>query len=192
MQGQRDSDLNEVGRRQAEAHGRLLAELAIDALYASPLRRVRETVGIIRRFVDLPVRFDERLKEWDCGDWSGQLRAEIETRWPEEWAALAADPYYYRGPGCENYPDMIARARPFVDELHAGQALRVAVVSHGMIGRVMVGILMNFNEAQMLGFRQPNDVVYRVKTAGAGADDDRPSVVYYDAGEGPLDGVVER
>jgi broad specificity phosphatase PhoE len=189
MQGQQDSDLNDLGRRQAEDHGRLLARVGVDALYVSPLNRARQTLAIVQRFVSLDARADDRIKEWNCGLWSGQLRADVRKRWPREWAALEADPYRYRGPGCENYPDMIARSRPFVDELLASPARRIAVISHGMIGRVMVGILLGFDEHGMLAFKQPNDVVYRVRLPGPGGASllDR-----FESGSGPFDGVVRR
>jgi len=189
MQGQQDSDLDDVGRRQAEEHGRLLARLGVDALHVSPLNRARQTLAIVQRFVALDARADERIMEWNCGLWSGQLRADVRKRWPREWAALEADPYHYRGPGCENYPDMIARSRPFVDELLASPARRIAVISHGMIGRVMVGTLMGFDESDMLAFKQPNDVVYRVRLRAAGGE---PLLDYYESGEGPIDGLVPR
>jgi broad specificity phosphatase PhoE len=193
MQGQANSDLDATGRSQAEEHGRLLAALDIEAIFASPLDRARQTAEIVRRHVDLDVRFDERIMEWDCGDWSGHLRVNVRQRWPVEWAALEADPYHYRGPRCENYPDMIARTRPFVDELLAHPARRIAVISHGMIGRVMVGLLMNFDEPAMLGFRQPNDVVYRVRLPGPGAlAPVEPILDRFVAGTGPITGVVER
>ena len=189
MQGQQDSDLNEVGRRQAEDHGRLLARLGLDALYVSPLNRARQTLAIVQRFVALDARADDRIKEWNCGLWSGHLRADVRKRWPAEWAALEADPYHYRGPGCENYPDMIARSRPFVDELLASPARQIAVISHGMIGRVMIGTLMGFGESEMLAFRQPNEVVYRIRLPDAG---DSPWLDYYESGDGPMDGIVPR
>lgn len=191
MQGQADSALDATGRRQAEEHGRLLAALEIETIFASPLARARQTAGIVRRYLDLDVSFDDRIMEWDCGDWSGHLRTDVRQRWPGEWAALEADPYHYRGPRCENYPDMIARTRPFVEELLAHPACRIAVISHGMIGRVMVGQLMGFDESEMLGFRQPNDVVYRVRLPDADGPAE-PVLDRFVAGTGPLPGVVER
>jgi probable phosphoglycerate mutase len=190
MQGQANSNLNEIGRRQAEVHGRFLAGCGIDAIYASPLDRARQTTAIVQRFVALDASFDARIMEWDCGEWSGHLRSDVAERWPAEWAALAADPYHYRGPGCENYPDMIARAGPFVDELLASEAERIAVISHGMIGRVMIGIVMGFDQAQMLSYKQPNDVVYRVLLGGA--DEGSARVDHFAAGTGPFAGVVPR
>jgi probable phosphoglycerate mutase len=190
MQGQKNSKLNAIGRSQAEAHGRLLASVGVDRLYCSPLERARQTAAIVRRFVDLEPACDDRIMEWDCGDWSGELRAEVKTRWPTEWTALEADPYHYRGPGCENYPDMIGRARPFVDELLASPDDRIGVISHGMIGRVMVGILMGFGEREMLEFRQPNDIVYRVRLPAPGGG--VPVLDHFKAGRGPFAGVLPR
>jgi broad specificity phosphatase PhoE len=192
MQGQKNSDLNDVGWQQAEVHGRLLATLGIEAIYASPLDRARQTVEIVRGYVDREVCFDERIMEWDCGDWSGHLRSKVKLLWPEQWAALEADPFHYRGPGCENYPDMIERIGPFINELLANPASAIAVISHGMIGRVMVGTLMGYTEKEMLGFRQPNDVIYRVQLPGATTRIDRPRLHHYEAAAGPFDGIVVR
>jgi broad specificity phosphatase PhoE len=82
---------------------------------------------------------------------------------------------------------MIARVRPFLDELLEHAAQRIAVVSHGMIGRVMASTLLGYDEQATLGFRQPNDVLYRV-TLGNGAAE----IDHYLAGEGPFPGVVPR
>ena len=133
------------------------------------------------------MQFDDRIKEWDCGDWSGNLYADIEQRWPEEWRAWRAEPFHYRGPNCENYPDMMARARPFLDELQAHPAKSIAVVSHGMIGRIMVSMLLDHDEQQMMSYHQKNDVVFRVSLA----EDGGASVDHYSAGNGPYPGLPE-
>ena len=184
MQGQWNSDLDELGRHQADVGGRLLAGLAIEAMIASPLDRTRQTAAIINRHLGLPVSYDDRIKEWDCGDWSGFLYAQIEQQWPREWAAWRADPYFYRGPNCENYPDMVARATPFLMELKQHPAQSIAIVSHGMIGRVMVAALLGLDPAQSLAFHQPNDRVFRVSLTAHGAH-----VAHYDGADGPFPGL---
>ena len=185
MQGQWNSDLNELGRRQARQSGRLLGGLGIQALYSSPLDRARQTAGIIGQYVDLPVRYDERILEWDCGEWSGHLRADVMECWPEEWAALLADTFHYRPPGGENYADLFERARPFVDEVSGLELSCVAVVSHGMIGKVMVALLMGLDEDETLAIYQPNDVVFRVSIREEGAE-----VHHYRGGAGPWEGLM--
>ncbi len=184
MQGQWNSDLSELGREQADVNGKLLARLHIEAVFASPLGRTLQTADIINQYLNVPVEHDKRIMEWDCGDWSGHLYEEVKVRWATEWAALETDRFNYRGPNCENYPDMIQRATPFLQELRQSEATNIAVVSHGMIGRVMVSLLMGFGEVEMLAFSQPNDVVYRVILDHNGA-----SIAHYTSGEGPIDGL---
>jgi broad specificity phosphatase PhoE len=82
---------------------------------------------------------------------------------------------------------MIARVRPFLDELLGIPARNIAVVSHGMIGRVMVSTLLGYDEQETLGFHQPNDVMYRVTLGG-----DAAAVDHYSAGAGPFPGVLLR
>jgi broad specificity phosphatase PhoE len=189
MQGQWNSDLNDLGRRQADTNGQLLGQLDIQAIYASPLDRTRQTTEIIQKYVPLDATYDHRIMEWDCGHWSGYLYEEIKTRWEEEWEALEADRFNYRGPGCENYPDMIERASPFVEEILQDPAENIAIVSHGMIGRVMIGLVMQFTEPEMLGFTQPNDVVYRIDVPRNQLGE--PQLNHYSAGAGPHDGVIK-
>jgi broad specificity phosphatase PhoE len=186
MQGQWNSDLNDLGRAQADVNGRLLAGLDIQMLFASPLDRTRQTAQIVNRHLDVPVAYDDRIKEWDCGDWSGYLYAEVKAKWADEWAALEADRFHYRGPNCENYPDMIRRSTPFLEEIQAHAARNIAIVSHGMIGRVMVSTLLGFDAARMLSFHQGNDVVFRITL-----NDQSVTVDHYVGGEGPFEGVHE-
>ncbi len=185
MQGQWNSDLNDTGRAQADVNGRMLATLDIETMFASPLDRTRQTAEIINRHLNVDVTFDERIMEWDCGDWSGNLYAEVKERWPEQWAALQADRFHYRGPNCENYPDMIARSTPFLDGLRDHEASRIAIVSHGMIGRVMVSVLLGHDEQTMLSYTQDNDVVFRVTLEGDAAQVDR-----FQGGSGPHPGLT--
>ena len=184
MQGQWNSDLNALGLEQAEINGDLLARLDVEALFASPLDRTRQTAAIINRRLNLPIHFDERIMEWDCGDWSGHLYDEVAQRWPDEWAALEADRFNYRGPNCENYPDMIARATPFLDEIRTHPANRIAIVSHGMIGKVMVSILLGLTPDETLALHQANDLVFAVSLA-----EGETSVAHYKTGDGPFGGL---
>jgi broad specificity phosphatase PhoE len=187
MQGRWNSDLSELGRDQADVNGRLLADLNIQAMFASPLDRTRQTADIINQYVNVPVVHDDRIVEWDCGDWSGHLYDEVRVKWKNEWAALEADRFHYRGPNCENYPDMIQRSTPFLEELRLHKATNITVVSHGMIGRVMVSQILGLGETEMLGFSQPNDVVFRVTLERNQAD-----IAHYVNGEGPFEGVFTR
>lgn len=57
MQGQWDSPLTARGRDHARTSGRVLARLGVDAVFASPLGRVRETLAILAEHVAIPPVF---------------------------------------------------------------------------------------------------------------------------------------
>lgn len=184
MQGQWNSDLSALGREQAKISGKVLSRFPIDAIYASPLDRTRQTASFVTEHVDLPVTFDERIMEWDCGDWSGHLYAEVAEKWKDEWQAYQQDKFHYRGPNCENYPDMFTRARPFLDEVLETPHEHIAIISHGMIGKVMIAALLEMDEDQTLAVSQPNDVIMIVSVDG-----ERREIHHYIGEEGPIEGA---
>src|SRR5688572_11702654 len=64
--------LADTGREQAEAvAGRLAALGRVDAVYASPLERARETAQPIARVRKLRVKVERGLNECDFGEWTG-------------------------------------------------------------------------------------------------------------------------
>ena len=89
LQGQADTDMTELGRSQAVRNGRRLAEL-VDTpedfdFVASPLKRTRETMELVRAAMGLPpqgYRTEPRLMEVHFGDWQGFTYAELEERQP--------------------------------------------------------------------------------------------------------------
>ena len=187
MQGQWNSNLNDTGRDQAHSHGRFLATRDIQHLVASPLDRTRQTAEIVSRYLNLNPVFDDRIKEWDCGDWSGEYWDTLADKWPEDFAAWRDDEFNYRPPNCENYPDMMERARPLLDELRESPFERVAIVSHGIIGRVMVGLLMQMSPDEMFSFHQPNDIIFHLTFR-----DPHYLTQHFTAGTGPHPGLPPR
>jgi len=187
MQGQWNSDLTELGREQADINGRFLATLGIDYLVASPLDRTRQTADIINQHLKLDINYDGRIMEWHCGDWSGELWDDVSIKWPKEFAAWQEDQFNYPGPNGENYPDMIKRTSPFLDEVFASQHSRIAIVSHGMIGRVMVSILLGHSPEEMFHFGQSNDTIFHLTEHTEGF-----AIQHFVGGEGPHSGLPPR
>lgn len=186
MQGQLDSRLTPLGRAHAKTSARLLARLGVDVIFASPLGRVRETVAIMAGTVSLPVTFDDRLKEWSSGAWSGELHADLGLKWPDEFREWTADRYNYRPPGAENFVDLVDRARSFVGDNPGSPGERTAIVAHGFLNRALATVLLSLSPADAMRIRQPNDTVIRVveRDGGRAAD-------HFIDGEGPLPGLPE-
>jgi broad specificity phosphatase PhoE len=167
MQGQLDSVLTPRGVDQVRATATLLVQLGIDRLYASPLGRVRATVALMNEQLALPVRFDDRLKEWSAGDWSGERYVDIRLKWPVEWGAWEADRVTYASPGGENFLDLADRAQAFLaDVAQERVGPRRAIVAHGFINRAIAGVLLSQAPADTLGIRQDNDTIIRIVQDG--------------------------
>jgi broad specificity phosphatase PhoE len=162
MQGQLDSPLTALGRDHARTSGRLLARLGVDAMFASPLGRVRETLAIVSEHVNVTPVFDHRLMEWSAGAWSGELYSDLPRLWPDEWAAWTADRYNQRSPGGENFADLAARARSFVEAANGPAGERVAVLAHGFFNRALAEVLLGLSPVETMQIRQANDVVIRI------------------------------
>ncbi len=184
IQGQLDSRLTPLGRGHARSSARLLARLGVDVVFASPLGRVRETVAIIADDVALPATFDDRLKEWAAGDWSGERQADLAHKWPNEWAAWDADRYAVRSPGGENFEDLAARARAFLAEAAAAPGDRIALIAHGFMNRALAFVLLSLSPADMLNIRQSNDTVIRIVEGG-----EAPVVDHFSGTDGPFPGL---
>ena len=180
MQGQWDSKLSELGRKHADDNGRWLATLGIEHAWASPLGRVRETVAIVNRHLPIEPVWDDRLKEWSSGDWSGELYADIQKKRVAEWEAWDADRYNVRPPNGENFHDLAARAASFLADSRAHPARIVAVFAHGFILRNLAACLLDLTPQDVLDIRQTNDVVFRI-TEGDGG----PQAHHFIAGAGP-------
>jgi probable phosphoglycerate mutase len=87
LQGHLDITLNHEGERQAEALGAALAGERFDAIVASDLLRARRTAEAVAQRHGVPVRLDRELRERCYGGFEGLLYAEIEARFPAQFAA---------------------------------------------------------------------------------------------------------
>lgn len=71
--------LSREGRRQAECLAGRLRRERIDALYASPTRRVRETAEIIAARCGRHLSIEPALEEIDFGLWTGRRIADLDA-----------------------------------------------------------------------------------------------------------------
>lgn len=144
-QGQRDIPLNETGRAQARRNGEALRAylplLAQADFVASPLQRTMETMRIVRMALGLPTdgfAIEPRLVELNYGHWEGQLASDLQNSDPEGLAARAADPFFWRPRGGENYADLTKRLESWLEGLDRP----CVVVSHGGVSRALRGMLL--------------------------------------------------
>lgn len=166
MQGRLDSELTGRGRAQARTHAKVLTEFGIQRIFSSPLGRARRTAEIIAKPIGLEVEVDKRLAERHMGDLGGLTLEEIQVRFPEEWEERISRPFEYRPPGGESLTDMATRVAPFLEAIEALAGQRIAIVSHGVMGRVILGRFLKLKANELVKVRVPNDVIYRLEVTG--------------------------
>lgn len=139
FQGQADTDLSPLGRRQAMALGRRLATLSPSAVYTSDLSRAKETARLAASMAGLEVAPDPSFREVNVGKWQGLTFDEIRATMPESFAEWRSERPDFRFPGGETYEEATVRAMRRLEELAgARRGERLAVVSHGGVLRALV------------------------------------------------------
>lgn len=162
LQGQRDTDLNAEGLRQAGDAALRLRAVAGDGLaqaefVASPLTRTRRTMEALRTHLDLDpggYRLDPRFKEISFGAWEGSTWAEIRRRDGARALARDRDRWGYQPPGkgAESYAMLVERVAPGL----AALSRTSVVVAHGGVARAMLVALghLSIHQAPRIGIRQ--------------------------------------
>jgi probable phosphoglycerate mutase len=125
------ADLTDLGRQQSEALPEALRGEVVEAIYASPLARTRQTVAPIAEALGLEVRFREGLREIRAGDLEmlGD-DASVDTylgtsfRWSD--GDLDA-----RMPGSESGSEFFARFDAVFAEVAATGVQTALIVTHG-------------------------------------------------------------
>lgn len=130
FQGQAETPLSALGRRQAALAGARLASPHVSPalpvpgglpreIVHSPLGRTRETAVAISTAIAavapddaVPLRADPGFLELGQGAWEGVTHDEIARRWPAELSAWRRTPWLSAAPGGESLAAVQARVRP--------------------------------------------------------------------------------
>ncbi|MEO6786155.1 MAG: histidine phosphatase family protein [Chthoniobacteraceae bacterium] len=149
-----DMALSPLGHQQAAALADWFADRKVDAVFASPMLRVRQTMAPLlgRRGVK-PTLLDG-LREVDFGDWTGFRWEEVRERFgvsAPNWLHMLDDPGLPNG---ESAATLLARVRPCVDqvlgEITSGSAV---IFCHGGIVRAILAILLDMRLPEIGSFR---------------------------------------
>ncbi|MGD9723886.1 MAG: histidine phosphatase family protein [Pirellulales bacterium] len=131
IQGQSDSHLSPLGRRQCAAVAEALADCGVEAIVASPLARAVESAQALAERFKVRVETDPRLMEINAGVFQGLTWDEINVRYPQEAASWrSADPDF-RIPGGESRRDVMVRAGAAFRALRETGRDTAVVLAHG-------------------------------------------------------------
>ena len=168
LQGQADTDINDFGREQARLNGRRLAGLISKAegfdFVASPMRRTRETMELMREAMGLDpaaYRTDPRLVEISFGDWQGFTFAELEERAPGSTDGRRHAKWDFQPPGegAESYEMLLERIKPWFAELRQP----TVCVTHGGVIRCFFRFVAGLSKQEAAGLDVPQDRLLRLE-----------------------------
>lgn len=130
--GGTDPELSAVGRGQAEhAADAFAARGTVQEIVSSPLRRCRETAGVVAARLGLEVRIEDGLRETDFGAWEGLTFGEVRERYGADLDAWLASAKAAPTGGGESFAEVARRVAATRDRLVTRYAGRtVLVVTH--------------------------------------------------------------
>lgn len=163
-----DTDLNDLGRRQAEAFFEAYKHIPFDKVYTSALKRSKQSV---QKFIDLGIPHTALvgLNEISWGTKEGHRVT------PEE------DEYYHymlkewqtgntrlRIEGGESPDDVVARMKPAVDYImNQPDEKTILICMHGRAIRILLCYLLNYPLRSMDMFEHQNLCLYLLNYTGS-------------------------
>lgn len=131
--------LTDLGRQQALELSQQLKQTHFERIFASPVPRAVETGQILAEALDLPLRIEAALREYDCGSLEGRGDDEawqIHQQFVQDW---------FNGlrrnecpPGGESFAEIQARMRGVLIQLVRHHQDHILCVSHG--GTLVFGL----------------------------------------------------
>lgn len=142
-QGQYNSCLTQLGRRQTAALAERFRTVPVDALWASDLIRTQSTASAILKYhPQLTMHTDRALREVDVGCWEDRAWGELDAEQPEQRRLFTQDPDRWSVPGSERFGDVQRRIEGAL--LGLGSAYpgkTVVAVSHAFAIRALASLL---------------------------------------------------
>jgi broad specificity phosphatase PhoE len=141
-----DTDLSELGYRQAQAVAPVVAEFAPEVLISSGMKRARLTAEPISRACNLAVQVESQLHERKVGSLVGTPSFPELGIWPDTLERWTSGETSYAPHGSESYDDLQNRLLPVWERITCDHASkRIVVVCHGIVCRVLLLSLLGLH-----------------------------------------------
>lgn len=148
-----DMGLSPLGLQQAEAVAAWLRDTKLDALYASPMLRVQQTLAPTAKQRGMQPELMSGLREMDFGDWTGNRWDELQSKFGVsafDWLEIIENGGVPNGESVADLRSRVQECLLRIVRAHPHQ--RVAVFCHGGIIRVLLALLLELPLARMAHF----------------------------------------
>lgn len=161
-----NSDLNETGRRQAQAFFDKYHPVDFDVVYTSKLKRTHQTVA---HFIskNIPHEIRENIDEIDWGIFEGvEHDKSLQKEYYDIIESWAKGNLTIKIEGGESAQDLADRLIPFVEEIKQSEHQSVLVCTHGRTLRVLMCLLLEKPVFAMDEFDHQNTGLYVLRFDG--------------------------
>ncbi|OYW76873.1 MAG: hypothetical protein B7Z37_06665 [Verrucomicrobia bacterium 12-59-8] len=148
-----DMGLSPQGLQQGEAVAAWLKDTKIDAVYASPMLRVQQTMSPLVRQRGLQPEVMQGLIEIDFGDWTGHRWDEVQSNFGMsafDWMEIIENNGIKNGETIDTLKARVSEC--LLKIIHAHPHQQVAIYCHGGIIRVIVALLLEMPLKHMAYF----------------------------------------
>lgn len=136
-----DTDLSELGRKQAEALAERLESFELDKIITSPLKRAYKTAEAVFSRTGSEIEVNELIIETNHGVWEGKQRDWIIQKFPDLYELWQEKPSRVVFPEGEMFMDTVRRTLNFLENTTFESS--TLVVTHDNIIRVMISLIKN-------------------------------------------------
>lgn len=153
-QGHSNTELNQVGIRQAEQLAKRLSSETIHAIYSSDLSRAMTTAKAVAAFQRIDPHADARWRELSFGDWEGMTYQEMSAHSPDLFEAWMKDSLTISTPNGETHRQLAERVQAAVNELkenHKDET--VLVVGHSGSMQTLLSLTLGVDLSRYWQFR---------------------------------------
>lgn len=148
-----DMGLSPLGQRHADAVGQWLKDTPLDAIYASPMQRVRQTLAPTATMRGMEPTYLDGLREVDFGDWTGHRWDQVQSIFGVsafDWLEIIENDGIPAGEPVSQIKSRVGECTAQILAAHPHQ--RVAVFCHGGIIRVMLALMLDMPLMRMAHF----------------------------------------
>ena len=142
IQGPEHADINDKGKKEIEKISEALKNEKIDVFFSSDSPRCKITSEGINKNHNMPIEYNEEIREKYNGDWTGKSYKEV------DWNKLKGTFETRKVNNGESLIEVRARAGKFMKKLlnkYQNTDKKVLVVSHGAFLKVLIRDLLNMS-----------------------------------------------
>jgi 2,3-bisphosphoglycerate-dependent phosphoglycerate mutase len=163
--GAADPELSEDGRAQAAHLAQYLSTEALDAVYASPMRRAQQTAEPLARSQGKEIVLIDDVAEWDRNSNEYVPVEELKAANDPRWQAMLSGDWNTHEESTEQFSARVVGAIETLIDAHGGD--RIAVVCHGGVINSYLAHVLGVTQRQ--SFFYPNYTsIHRIAAARGG------------------------